>query len=115
MDPRVAQTGVYEEAVRTQYGFRLAVQDLLSEARQKAADLHKEREDLDESSARASAIDGALAALETEDGTYMQPRLIDQTRFLLDMLSHADQLPGGHAEERLEELKSEYAAILESL
>ena len=115
MDPRVAQTGVTEEAVRTQYAFRLAVQDLLSEARQKAAELREEREDLDEGSERAVAIDAALAALETEDGTYMTPRLIDQTRFLFTMLSYADQLPGGHAEERLEELKTEYAAILESL
>jgi hypothetical protein len=115
MDPRVAQTGVDEAAVRAQYAFRLEVRDLLSEARQTAEALHEEREALSDDSARAALIDSALAALETEKGTYMTPRFIDQTKFLYDMLRHADQLPGNQAEERLVALRAEYEAILAEL
>lgn len=115
MDPRVAASGVLDEGVRRQYAFRLQVRDLLSDARRTADDLHDERALLSEGSPRIEVLNAALSALETEEGTYMPPRLIDQTGFLYDMTGHADQLPGNHAEERLAELRAQYERILESL
>ena len=46
--------------------------------------------------------------LNTDKGTYMQPMLIDQIRYLQSMLSRADQKPGEDAINRLKELKSEF-------
>ena len=46
--------------------------------------------------------------LNTKEGTYMQPMLIDQIRYLQSMLSRADQKPGKDALIRLKELKSEF-------
>jgi len=115
MDPRVIQTGVDEADVQAQYALRLELRDLLSEARRTAAALEEERESLAADSLRAAAIEAALARLVTEEGTYMTPRLIDQTKFAYEMLKHADQAPGRDVIERLDALRSSYAAILEAL
>ena len=49
--------------------------------------------------------------LSTSEGTYMQPKLIDQIRYLQSMLSRADQKPGLDALNRLNELKSEFKLL----
>ena len=49
--------------------------------------------------------------LSTSEGTYMQPKLIDQIRYLQSMLSRADQKPGLDALTRLNELKSEFKLL----
>ena len=49
--------------------------------------------------------------LSTSEGTYMQPKLIDQIRYLQSMLSRADQKPGLDALNRLNELKSEFKIL----
>ena len=46
--------------------------------------------------------------LNTKEGTYMQPMLIDQIRYLQSMLSSEDKTPGKDAYNRLKELKSEF-------
>ena len=53
--------------------------------------------------------------LNTEEGTYMQPMLIDQIRYLQSMLSRADQKPGKDALNRLKELKSEFNILKNKL
>ena len=53
--------------------------------------------------------------LNTEKGTYMQPMLIDQIRYLQSMLSRADQKPGKDALIRLKELKSEFKILKNKL
>ena len=53
--------------------------------------------------------------LNTKEGTYMQPMLIDQIRYLQSMLSRADQKPGKDAYNRLKELKSEFNVLKEKL
>ena len=53
--------------------------------------------------------------LNTEKGTYMQPMLIDQIRYLQSMLSRADQKPGEDAINRLKELKSEFYILKNKL
>ena len=53
--------------------------------------------------------------LNTEKGTYMQPMLIAQIRYLQSMLSRADQKPGEDAINRLKELKSEFYILKNKL
>ena len=53
--------------------------------------------------------------LNTKEGTYMQPMLIDQIRYLQSMLSRADQKPGKDAYDRLEELKIEFNLLKDKL
>ena len=53
--------------------------------------------------------------LNTKEGTYMQPMLIDQIRYLQSMLSRADQKPGKDALNRLKELKSEFNILKNKL
>tara|TARA_Y100000768_G_scaffold122597_1_gene90680 strand:- start:408 stop:3383 length:2976 start_codon:yes stop_codon:yes gene_type:complete len=53
--------------------------------------------------------------LKTKEGTYMQPMLIDQIRYLQSMLSRADQKPGKDALNRLKDLKSEFNILKNKL
>lgn len=50
--------------------------------------------------------------LETADGIYMTPMLIDQLRYLRYMLNQADQRPGKDAYDRYEELKNRFSTII---
>ncbi len=53
--------------------------------------------------------------LNTKEGTYMQPMLIDQIRYLQSMLSRADQKPGKDALNRLKELKFQFNILKNKL
>ena len=53
--------------------------------------------------------------LNTQEGTYMRPMLIDQIRYLQSMLSRADQKPGNDAYSRLDELKIQFKLLKEKL
>ena len=53
--------------------------------------------------------------LNTQEGTYMRPMLIDQIRYLQAMLSRADQRPGNDAYLRLNELEREFKVLKEKL
>tara|TARA_Y100000590_G_scaffold62948_1_gene67440 strand:+ start:4569 stop:7544 length:2976 start_codon:yes stop_codon:yes gene_type:complete len=53
--------------------------------------------------------------LNTNEGTYMQPMLIDQIRYLQSMLSRADQKPGKDVYNRLRELKLEFNLLKDKL
>ena len=50
--------------------------------------------------------------LDTPEGIYMTPMLIDQLRYLRSMLNQADQRPGNDAYDRYEELKKRFDAIM---
>ena len=49
--------------------------------------------------------------LQTLDGTYMKPMLIEQIEYLYNMVNRADQAPGKDAIIRYEELKSQFDEI----
>ena len=53
--------------------------------------------------------------LNTQEGTYMRPMLIDQIRYLQSMLSRADQKPGNDAYMRLNELKNQFKLLKQKL
>ena len=52
-----------------------------------------------------------LDLLETKEGTYMQPMLIDQYRYLYNMVNQADQVLGKDAYDRYKELNLELERI----
>mgnify|MGYP006271296731 CR=1 FL=1 len=105
-DPRLAGTGVSDADREAQAALQDRVIELLSDARRLAHRLQEERDGLDDRSERAAAIDAALAELVTAEGTYMPPRLIDQTAYLYRMLTQADQAPGSEAGARFRELRA---------
>lgn len=111
VDPRVLDLGVSEADIDAQVALQLKIVALESRARKLAAELDEERKTLEPDSARAQLLDSTLASLRTAEGTYMQPMLIDQVRYLGFMLRGADQAPGKDALDRYEVL----AAQLEQL
>jgi len=64
---------------------------------------------------RLKIIEQAIKELQTEEGTYMQPMLIDQIIYLYNMTDKADQIPGKEAEDRYFELKSIFSEIVSGL
>ncbi len=115
MDPRVTANGVSADTASQQLVFLRDTVGLLDRARRLAAALEAEREEVDDASPRASAIDAALEKLVTAEGTYQLPTLIDQIDYLFDMLKHADQAPGQDAVERLSALSRQFEDIQATL
>jgi photosystem II stability/assembly factor-like uncharacterized protein len=114
MDPRVEADGVTRAALVAQERLSLEVQDLLAQARTLQAEIDDLRKELDASAEKDSRrirttsarLDEIRRALETAEGPYPQPQLIDQMQYLYGMLDRADQMPGRDAYRRLDELKA---------
>jgi photosystem II stability/assembly factor-like uncharacterized protein len=113
VDPRVARVGVTEDDIAAQLALRLEVQALLGKARRLAHELDSELEELDAETdaARIAALEPTLAALVTEEGAYMPPRLISQIGYLNNMLGRADQAPGDEALDRFNVLSQEFEVL----
>jgi photosystem II stability/assembly factor-like uncharacterized protein len=109
-DPRVLQGPVSEADIEATLALELSVQALLDRARRAAHALQASLKAADNAPADAAARQAALDALETAEGTYMPPGLINQIAYLGRMLAGADQAPGADAIARYEEL----AAVLEA-
>lgn len=111
MDPRVEAFGINQSDIAEQVAFQLKVRDLLSAARQLEDQLSKSlvnlksKEDLTaDEKLQISQANKVLSQLNTEEGIYMKPMLIDQISYLYYMLNQADQAPGKDAFDRYEEL-----------
>ena len=52
-----------------------------------------------------------MNAVKTADIIYPQPMLVNQIRYLLNMVSTADQAPGIEAADRLSELSATFAEL----
>ena len=119
LDPRV--TMVTDEDVAEQEALSLQIQSFRDEVEQLIVEIEKEREALElvldkENPVRSAKVkkdqlDILYHELVTEDGTYMQPMLQDQVRYLGSMLGQADQKPGQDAYERFEELKAKFKDV----
>ena len=109
MDPRIVEGGVTAAMVAEQVAVERDIVALLDRARRYAAALEEERESVEDGSERAAAIDSVLDQLVTEEGTYRQPMLIDQVKYLFNMIKDADQAPGQEATDRLAVLKAAFA------
>ena len=125
-DPRVRTLGIDDVTIVAQVDFQLAVVELLNEARRLAEELGDEKDALEEradggealsdaDSGRLVAVSAALSALQTAEGTYMQPMLINQLDYLYNMVRHADQAPGAEATDRLRVLSAEFEDVKRQL
>lgn len=122
LDPRM--TLVTEADVAEQERMALEIQSFSDEVAKLISSMEKELEalknslDTEKASRRDERKKEQLEAiyyqLVTPSGTYMQPMLSDQTRYLSSMIGRADQRPGQDAYERFEELKAKFEEIKEA-
>lgn len=113
LDPRVEESGVTLAEVKEQEKIALEVIDLLSTARRKLA---KIKENLKEAKIDKlldiKQLEQLEAELLTEEGSYRQPKLIDQINYLYSVIRNSDQAVGEDVKVRLEELKKELKRIV---
>ena len=111
-DPRVSDLGVSDADIDAQVALQLEISALLGDARRLAQQLSSEQEQTDGREVeRGGVVTEVLAALETAEGTYQQPMLIDQIEYLASMLAGADQRPGADAFERFEALLKRFEEL----
>jgi hypothetical protein len=108
-DPRIKDIDydIYQEQER----FLLEIRDFMTDVRLFENKVSK----MLEKKPRNKKLISLDKNLNTKDGTYMQPMLIDQIRYLQSMLSRADQKPGKDAYDRLKELKIEFSLLKDKL
>ncbi len=115
IDPRIAADNVTQSDLLAQFEFGI---DLMN-ARGDAADAVQKidsliKNDSDESTTQIAKRLRALLVTEVGD-SYPQPMLIDQLRYLSGFTSQGDFRPGKDAYQRLAQLQSDLAAIIQQL
>ena len=60
---------------------------------------------------KSELLNEIIKDLVTEDGPYMQPMLIDQLKYLYNMVSRADQILGKDAYNRFDELINQFERL----
>lgn len=107
-DPRVE--GMSADDYLEQEKFLLNIRDFLTELKVFKTNLDEKMK-----SSNSDQYDDIYNLLVTTKGTYMQPMLIDQARYLQSMLGRADQVPGKDAYDRFRELKDSFSRLKGSL
>jgi hypothetical protein len=115
MDPRVVAEGVDGDVVRAQFALASSVQATVTAARRAAARLAVAKEALADGEELGPELAAVDERLNTAPVRYSPPMLLDQLDYLYTNLLRADQLPGGDAIARHEELASELAEIVADL
>ncbi len=122
LDPRMEASGLTIADLQKQEELALKVVALLTEARKMEQSLQKQHKDLskkkaltDAEQAKLRALEATLKTLQTEDGTYMQPMLIDQIAYLYYVVSGNGQTPGKDALDRFEELTTQFDDLKKSM
>lgn len=106
MDPRVVRNGISKADIKNQIAMQQKVIDLLSKTRRLQANLEKDP------SAKAKRV---LKKMKNARGAYPQQMFTSQVSYLLNMISTADQKPGGEATERFKELSEEFEKLNQEL
>ena len=117
-DPRVFEQGTSLEDLAAQESFQLRVIDLISDLRRFEERVEKETKKLEnkkelapEETSRLEVLKGILARIQSADIIYPRPMLSSQLSYLYNMVSRADQAPGGEATERFDALSAELAEL----
>ncbi len=119
MDPRLIDSGVTKEDIAKQEKLSLELVSLLSEARKTQDTLEKEYKKISATQKMSNAdkeklkmLEATLTNLVTENGTYMQPKLIDQISYLYNVVSGGgSKMPNSDAISRFEELNKQFEEI----
>ncbi|MCJ7680511.1 MAG: hypothetical protein MUP70_07290 [Candidatus Aminicenantes bacterium] len=112
MDPRIEEDGVTISDLRAQEQLLLKIADLRTASNVVLKDVKTKIQAVESAERSGETRNRRLLAslhdirsrLETADGPYPQPKIIDQISSLYGMLSQADQKPGKDAWERYDEL-----------
>lgn len=123
MDPRLAESGVTKEDIVKQEKLSLELVQLLSEAKKTQNDLENMHKKLSKNQGlsevekeKLKAIEASLSAMVTEDGTYMQPKLIDQISYLYNVVSRGgSKMPNKDAYDRYAELNKQFEELKSSI
>jgi len=111
MDPRVEADGVTVDDLRAQFDFNIRVSELSAAA----DDLLGRVEDALGSGSftggNLEELEAVRALIVDAGGSYPQPMLLNQIRYLSGMTSRADQRPGDFAYARFDELSSQLAGL----
>lgn len=115
-DPRLVKDHVTDAMIAEQTKLLLEIRDRIAEGRallQKVEESRsRTRKDLSaQGAAKLKMLDAIQAKLETAEGFYQEPMLIDQFASVARMLSQADQKPGRDAYERFRDLVRELEAV----
>jgi photosystem II stability/assembly factor-like uncharacterized protein len=111
MDPRVEADGVTIEDLRAQFDFNLRVAEV-AEAADLLASRVEEAIGSGEHTGRAlEELTAVQALMEDAGGSYPQPMLLNQIRYLQGMTGRADQRPGNFAYIRFDELSDQLAGL----
>jgi len=109
MDPRTEAVGVSSADLKGQSELQTKVLELMEDALRLEEKLKKELKQA--TGVRKTEIESALARLQTEEGIYMQPKILAQISYLYSMINRADQPPGSEAESRYTELTMEFKTL----
>jgi hypothetical protein len=112
IDPRVKEDGITQEDLVAQEALSLQIRDQLTLAEVAAERIRGARKSQEFSQEKKEKLEAIYSKLVTAEGRYTQPMLIDQLRYLLSMLSRADQKPGRDAYIRFDELVESLSGCL---
>lgn len=122
VDPKLDLGKTSLEDIKAQENLSLQVVALEDSAKRVAEEIKSRRKELEtlikagtkkkQNMQEDQRLAQILDQLETADGIYMKPMLIDQLRYLRSMLNQADQKPGKDAFDRYEELKNRLNTIM---
>ena len=113
IDPRIAADGITSENLIEQWALNLQIRDDVSEARQTADAVEKALEQLEDGHVEKGNLERLLTMLvDSEEGSYPAPMLINQIEYLYGMTTRADQRPGQDAYTRFYVLRNELDAVV---
>ncbi|MDA7694531.1 hypothetical protein OAP80_03705 [Flavobacteriaceae bacterium] len=111
-DPK---TDTSEIALGELEDFQLKLLDKIGEVNQLAEEMKTSIAKIKSKKRKTALLQSTLEQLETQEGTYMQPMLIDQLRYLYSMTTRADQILGQDAYDRYAELSAQFDEIKRQL
>ncbi len=111
MDPRVVDDGVTMADLEAQFEFNMRVAELSDEANALAGEVDDAIGSGEYSGRTLEELKTLQSLMRDAGGSYPQPMLLNQIRYLGGMTGRADQRPGNFAYTRYDELAAELADL----
>ncbi len=120
MDPRVAQDGVTQAELETQFQLAMNTRDMLTDAYMTEGDIDESLERLGntaggEDSEAWTELTALQERMAIEGASYPPRMLLNQIRYLYSMITTADQEPGADAQARFIQLREQLDDLIEDL
>ncbi len=109
IDPNLKLAGVTIDQIKEQETLAIKTNNLLDDVRRLEAAVKKKEGEL--KGKKLQIVREIKSELSTAEGIYMTPMLVDQTRYLLNMLNQADQKPGKDGLIRYAELNTQFGIL----